>query len=255
MSRGITVATANVGRKGGGTDLETQLASLTWLVRQLEHAVNEAPHVIAVQEAGRGLRIPGYRTIVTTAPDAFHEPILVRRDLDVWFASAEAADSGEPGPAAYRKWLSIAVVDGPFPSRVAILNGHVNSAIERHGKPNPAASPLRMAAAEFHIELYRDWAAFWGHELLPVIALGDFNIDAEADRRERTPTFPAAMLGKIALTDSRKLLAARTLGVRNVDRILGSHQLEAAAGGVLPRRAPHNHRFAWTRFVGRDLDA
>lgn len=240
MSDRLTVVTANLAQRRAGVELPVQLASLQWIVKQTD------ADVIGVQEAKRGLVLPGYRKVTAPAgKGSWHEPIFVKRRHQVTGSGGELIHTGASG-GWYPKWLTWAVLDGWG----VVLNGHVNSGIERRGAPNAETyNLLRFRLATKHIRRYRYWATHLGK---PSIALGDFNVDAEADRRVRWRGFPAEQLALAGAEDARPLLGKATHGDRNIDRILHTPDLVAVKGRVLPQRRPHDHRFAVVTFRRRE---
>lgn len=118
---------------------------------------------------------------------------------------------------------------------VVLVNLHMIPHIEHAGRPR--ALPRRALAARAIRRL-----AYFTHayrQSCGLVYAGDWNIDGYADRRVRSPIFPAARLG-LASSWSRFPHAAPTLGRRHVDGFYFAGIRPASLQVFAGTRSDHN---------------
>lgn len=209
----LRVVTANLNNKAHDATRREQAAELRRLV-SLCH-----PDVIGAVEALPGLRAPrGYSVVRFTGP-SLHEQVWIVRNTLVRLIEGSGAEKAHEGRRGLwpHKWTSWLQLDGW--GTLALV--HFNAHIEVGGRPRVEMIDTdKMRFARRHIALAARFARRRIRDGEAVAVLGDFNVCALADQRERHPWFPAAVLGKAGLADVNPPGKVGTLGSRRVDRIM-----------------------------------
>lgn len=214
---------------------------------QMGRLARARPDVIVTQEARSGWVTPaGYRSLPVILPGAREDRIVVRKDRRV-----VAHGYVQMHPGREHQWparhMPFAALDRGTRPPLYVVGVHLNSRIERGGEF--VAEGERRQFTRHHIQAVADFARFVVARLdADCIVLGDFNVHAYADRRERDPQFPTVRLGAAGLIEALPERASGTLGSRRVDRVFASDGLRVSVRD-LPKRAPYDHQPVAVRAV------
>lgn len=228
----VEVRTANLGNAAHNVTRRQQQRRLTMLTAGL-------PHAVGLQELVPGVKAPrGYRLIRQG-----EEGILVPTRLKLRGSGFSIAHTGKLHRWPHRPivWATVELGD----QLCSFVSTHLNSHIERAGRPWNAGSEGTRLALD-HVEQVRD-VCRWLSTLGPTWAMGDWNVDAQADDRELDKRFPSVQLSRAGLVDAWASAAAAdvkasTLGGRDVDRVFGPERAQVLELRVRSRVAGWDHR-------------
>lgn len=210
---------------------------------QMQRLAGLRPDVIVTQEARSGWVTPtGYRTMPVVLPGAGQTRIVTRK-------AARLLGHGyvQMHPGLAHQWparnMPYVVLDRPdLATHLCVIGVHLNSGIETAGRLSAVGERAWFALA--HIEAVADFAR-WGHAQMGwvVAVVGDWNVHAYADRRERQRGFPSARMAAAGLVEVLPSRPSGTLGSRRVDRaFITQHHPFGVSVRDLTRRAPYDHQ-------------
>lgn len=196
--------------------------------------------VLVTQEALTGsLIVPrGWRSLPQLGGGAEQVRIMVPRSRKVIGHGAIRMHPGDAGSWPAR-WLPFGIIElGDDP--LVVVDVHLNSGIEAGGRWAAVGPRHRLTA--HHIDRLADFARYVRTQLgYSCLVIGDTNVDAYADRRERTPDFPAAKMAAAGLVEALPHKRSGTLGSRRVDRCFHTRDLRVSVTD-LARVDPYDHQ-------------
>lgn len=214
---------------------------------QLQRLAAARPDVIVTQEARSGWVTPtGYRALPVILPGAREDRIVVRKDRQIVAHGYVRMHPGREHLWPARS-MPFAAIDRGTRRPLYVVGVHLNSKVETRGRFT--ADGERRAFTRHHVQAVADFARFVCARFhAECIVLGDFNVDAYADRRERDPLFPTVRLGLASLVEALPATVSGTLGSRRVDRVFASDGLRVSVRD-LARRKPYDHQPVGVRAV------
>lgn len=108
-------------------------------------------------------------------------------------------DLGSPKAATYVKLRDIKTSDQFY-----VINTHTVATVESRGKPN--SNKERVALYKKHMDVLVSMVSGFQKEKIPVIILGDFNVNYRYDSKVRNSNFPYTRLGSIGIKSNWDLL-------------------------------------------------
>lgn len=230
----MDIVTVNLGNKAHNVTALQQRLMMQRLARR-------KPDVIVTQEARSGFVTPtGYRTMPVILPGAREDRIVVRKDRRVVGHGYLLMHPGREHQWPARSMPYVVIDRGDSARPLWVVGVHLNSAIEAGGAL--VATGERARFTRHHIETLADFAAFTRSRLQSdAVFVGDYNVDAYADRRMMQPEFPAYQFRRAGFVEALPDERSGTLGGRRVDRAFHSPTLGVSVTD-LPRRAPYDHQ-------------
>lgn len=208
---------------------------------QMQRLAKARPDAIVTQEARSGWVTPtGYRAMPVVLPGAAQVRIVVRKDrrlLGHGYVQMHAGRSGA-WPARH---MPYAIVDrGDSAPPLWVVGVHMNSGIEAGGAL--VATGERRIFAVHHIETLADFGGFIDNRLQSdAVFVGDYNVDAYADRRVRAVEFPTRRFAAAGLREALPATRSGTHGSRRIDRVFHTTGLSVSVRD-LARRDPYDHQ-------------
>lgn len=201
--------------------------------------------VIVTQEAVSGVRAPeGFRLMPQIGRGAQEDRILVREALSVTGHGYMRAHKGvsHQWPARWFPWVTIGNGDDLGDRDLTVVGFHLNSKIDHGGMwAVPQTDPRRYLTEAF-LDGLIDFGRLVRNRLSDdVVFLGDTNVDAYADQREREPRMPAARFARFHFVEALPGKRSGTLGDRRVDRVFHSLGLNVTVTDRA-RRDPWDHQ-------------
>lgn len=230
----MDIITANLGNPAHNVTWVQQRAALARYARS-------KPAVIVTQEANNRLIVPrGYRAMPEVGGGAEQVRIIVDKRRTVLGHGYVRMHPGQAGSWPAR-WLPFVVVErGGVRPPLWVVGVHLNSAIEAGG--HFVAQGSRKVFTRHHIETLADFGRFVDRSMHEdVLILGDFNVDAYADRRVRERAFPSRQMEANGLVEALPATRSGTHGKRRIDRVFHTKGLRVSVRDMA-RRAPYDHQ-------------
>lgn len=198
------------------------------------------PDVIVTQEARPRIGSPvGYRAMPVVVAGAHEDRIIVRKDRRVIAHGYIRLHPGREGLWPARSLPYVAIERGTQPD-LWVVGMHLNSKIEHGGEF--IATGERRAFTAHAVKATADFARFVHVQLGGrVLVIGDTNVHAYADKRERSPQLPTVRFGAAGLVELLPDRPSGTLGSRRVDRAWLTSGIRGSVRD-LARRAPYDHQ-------------
>jgi hypothetical protein len=230
----MDIVTVNLGNKAHNvTALQQRL--------QTQRLARRRPDVIVTQESRSGWVTPtGYRLMPVILPGAREDLIAVRKDRRVIGHGYVRMHPGKRHQWPARSMPFVTIDRGDSAPPLWVVGAHVNSSIEAGGAL--VATGERRLYAVHHIETLADFGHWVDVRMqADCVVVGDFNVDAYADRRMREREFPTRRFAAAGLHEALPAQRSGTLGSRRVDRVFHTDRLSVSVLD-LPRRKPYDHQ-------------
>ena len=230
----MDIVTVNLGNKAHNVSALQQRLQMQRLARR-------KPDVIVTQEARSGWVTPtGYRSMPVILPGASQVRIVVRKDRRVIGHGYVQMHQGKAHQWPARH-MPFAVIDrGDSQAPLWVIDVHLNSQIEAGGRFVAIGDRGRYTA--HHIETLADFAHWVDVRMqAEAIALGDFNVDAYADKKMRDREFPTRQFDAVGMVEALPSVRSGTHGSRRIDRVFHTKGIGVSVTD-LPRRAPYDHQ-------------
>jgi len=108
------------------------------------------------------------------------------------------------GGGGSSKWITwVKLKDKETEQQFYVINTHTVANVESGGKPEPG---VRMSAYKQHIDILTSLISSFQKQKLPILLLGDFNVNYRYDSKVKDTDFPYYRLGKLGVRSSWDLL-------------------------------------------------
>ena len=103
------------------------------------------------------------------------------------------------GAGGSSKWITwVKLKDIKTGDQFYVLNTHTVASVDSKGNP-PKNDSVRLSAYKRHMDVLTSFVSSLQREKLPIIVLGDFNVNYRYDKVVKYKDFPYARMGKIGL--------------------------------------------------------